>query len=105
MIFLFYSTYRCQGTLYCTGTLQKFYIILKVSVPVRLTVGRDSYSSSVLRILTYNLIQIQDLKKKLYGSRSRLNFDTDPDPGKNDTDPDPGKKGFSTYQENQKNLI
>ena len=37
--------------------------------------------------------------KFCYGSRSgfRLNFDTDPDPGKNhtDPDPDPGKKGFS----------
>ena len=28
------------------------------------------------------------------GSGSRVNFDTDPDPGKNDTDPDPA------YQEN-----
>ena len=26
------------------------------------------------------------------GSGSRVNFDTDPDPGKNDTDPDPAKK-------------
>ena len=31
-----------------------------------------------------------------YGSGSRPNFDTDPNPGKNYTDPDPGKKEFST---------
>ena len=30
------------------------------------------------------------------GSRSKLNFDTDPDQGKNDMDPDPGKKEFCT---------
>ena len=30
-------------------------------------------------------------EKIRYGSESRVNFDTDPDPGKNDTDPDPGK--------------
>ena len=35
-------------------------------------------------------------EKIRYGSGSRANFDTDPDPGKNDTDPDPGKKGLST---------
>ena len=28
-------------------------------------------------------------EKIRYGSGSRANFDTDPDPGKNDTDPDP----------------
>ena len=27
-----------------------------------------------------------------YGSGSRVNFVTDPDPGKNNTDPDPAKK-------------
>ena len=34
-----------------------------------------------------------------YGSRSRPNFDTDPDldKGKNNTDPDPGNQGFSTW--------
>ena len=31
-------------------------------------------------------------EKIRYGSGSRANFDTDPDPGKNDTDPDPAKK-------------
>ena len=31
-------------------------------------------------------------EKIRYGSGSRMNFDTDPDPGKNDTDPDPAKK-------------
>ena len=35
-------------------------------------------------------------EKTRYGSGSRANFDTDPDPGKNDTNPDPGKKGLST---------
>ena len=34
----------------------------------------------------------QGCEKIRYGSRSRANFDTDPDPGKNDTDPDPAKK-------------
>ena len=33
-----------------------------------------------------------------YGSGSRQNFDTDPDPSKNYTDPDPGKKGFNTIR-------
>ena len=33
---------------------------------------------------------------KMPGSRSKLNFDTDPDQGKNDMDPDPGKKEFCT---------
>ena len=28
----------------------------------------------------------------LYGSGSRVNFDTDPDLGKNNTNPDPAKK-------------
>ena len=41
-------------------------------------------------------IRIQDPKKNRYGSGSRPNFDTDPEPGINDTNPDPGKKGFST---------
>ena len=31
-------------------------------------------------------------EKIRYGSGSRVNFDTDPDPGKNDMDPDPAKK-------------
>ena len=31
-------------------------------------------------------------EKIRYGSGSRVNFDTDPDPGKNNTDPDPAKK-------------
>ena len=31
-------------------------------------------------------------EKMYYGSGSRVNFDTDPDPGKNYTDPDPAKK-------------
>ena len=31
-------------------------------------------------------------EKICYRSESRVNFDTDPDPGKNDTDPDPAKK-------------
>ena len=31
-------------------------------------------------------------EKIRYGSGSRVNFDTDLDPGKNDTDPDPAKK-------------
>ena len=35
-------------------------------------------------------------EKIRYGSGSSVNFDTDPDPGKNDTDPDPARK----YQEN-----
>ena len=30
-------------------------------------------------------------EKNRKGSGSRLNFDTDPDPGQNVTDPDPGK--------------
>ena len=43
-------------------------------------------------------------EKIRYGSGSRPNFDTDPDPGNNDTDPDPGnndkdpdsgRKGYS----------
>ena len=35
-----------------------------------------------------------------YGSGSRANFYTDPDPGKNDTDPDPAKKDYvPLYQE------
>ena len=38
-------------------------------------------------------------EKIRYGSGSRANFDTDPDPGKKDTDPDPTKKG-PKYQEN-----
>ena len=37
-------------------------------------------------------------EKIRYGSGSRVNFDTDPDPGKNDTDPDPEKR--PKYQEN-----
>ena len=37
-------------------------------------------------------------EKIRYGSGSRQNFDTDPDPGNNNTDPDPdpGNQGFST---------
>ena len=31
-------------------------------------------------------------EKNRYGSGSRVNFYTDPDPGKNNTDPDPAKK-------------
>ena len=31
-------------------------------------------------------------EKIRYGSGSRVNFDTDSDPGKNNTDPDPAKK-------------
>ena len=31
-------------------------------------------------------------EKLRYGSGSRVNFDRDPDPGKNNTDPDPAKK-------------
>ena len=31
-------------------------------------------------------------EKICYGSESRVNFDTDLDPGKNDTDTDPEKK-------------
>ena len=31
-------------------------------------------------------------EKIRYGSGSRPNFDTDPDPGQNDTGPDPSKK-------------
>ena len=49
-------------------------------------------------------IRIQDPKKNRYGSGSRPNFDTDPEPGINDTNPDPGKKGFST-KKIIKNLI
>ena len=35
-------------------------------------------------------------EKIRYGSGSRTNFDTDPDPGKNDSGPDPGTKRLST---------
>ena len=42
-------------------------------------------------------------EKIFYGSGSRTNFDTDPDPGKHDTDPDPGKKRIK-HQENLKNV-
>ena len=35
-------------------------------------------------------------EKIRYGSGSRPNFVTDPDPVENDTDPDLGKNGFST---------
>ena len=37
-------------------------------------------------------------EKIRYGSGSRVNFDTNPDPGKNNTDPDPAKR--TKYQEN-----
>ena len=55
------------------------------------------YELAVLRIRII-LIRIQDLPKFRYGSGSRPNIDTDPDPGKNNTDPDkdPDKKEIST---------
>ena len=73
----------------------------------------SEYGSGSRKLLSTDLIQIRihntdtssvadpyhfdtDLdpgcEKIRYGSRSGVNFDTDPDPGKNDTDPDPAKK-------------
>ena len=56
----------------------------------------DLLVCSVADLFHFDTHPHQVSEKIRYGSGSRPNFDTDPDPGKNDTDPDSAKKGLST---------
>ena len=69
---------------------------LDVQVSLRTITYRIPRSASiVVRSVgdPYRFVTDPGCEKTRYGSGSRANFDTDPDPGNSYTDPDPAKKG------------